>query len=167
MRRLILTVLGIAAMIALPASTASAGGQHVHMPRGATPTCGPQKGPTPPPKCKLKLNVTLTPSCQKPGNTYIIRRIHVLATGGLHKIIIKVDGKTVKTFTYNRGGHVKALRGPKRKTLNNVKIHSPKFKHAGRVRLKVTVVDWARGKKKSATGLSALICKPKPPPFTG
>jgi hypothetical protein len=168
MRRVILTVLGVGALVALPVSSATAGGQRDHVAHGAVPGCGPVHIRTPhaypctPPKIKVRVS----PSCQKPGNTYTIPLIHIKANGGVRKIIIRVDGKVVKTLTYHRKGQVGSLRGPRFVTLRNFKIHSRKFEHAGRFKLTVTVIDW-KGHKATAGDPIILICKPPPPPFTG
>jgi hypothetical protein len=157
MRRVILTFLSVAVLAAVLGSSASA---------ATFPGCGKNHPPTAifEFRCtKPVIHVRANPACQAPG-AYTLPPIHIKANGGLRKVVIKLGGKTVKTFHYDRKGQHGSLRGPRFKTIRNVTIKSHALKH-GRHTVSVTVYDW-KGKH-AHTSFPIAICKPPPPPFTG
>jgi hypothetical protein len=145
MRKLLFTLSLAAVVAALMAGLASG---------AATHRCGTRYTP----RCSGPAVVVTPPSlqCKAPGKSVALAPIKASSIAGIRKITIKVDGKTVKTYTFHGSG-------PQHKTVSGVSISTKGYK-AGVHTVTVTTTD-VKGKTATRT-VRFTVCTVKPA-FTG
>jgi hypothetical protein len=145
MRKLLFT-LSLAAAIAVVMAGLASG--------AATSRCGTRYTP----RCSGPALSVVPPSlkCKAPGAKVTVAPIKVSSIAGIRRITIKVDGKTVKTYTFHGTG-------PQHKTISSFSVSTKGLK-AGVHTVTVTTTD-VKGKSATQT-VRFTVCVVKPV-FTG